>query len=73
MTDSAVKYISLGEWFDLGTEVELVDDYRNSELAKPYNSGLFLGYRNGKLDEENCNFDEFEIRPRSSTDRTEHF
>jgi hypothetical protein len=56
-----VQYISKGEWFDAGTEAVLIDDYRNSP-PKPLNSGLFLGYRNGKLDEEVCTFDEFEER-----------
>lgn len=42
-------------WFDAGTEVELIDDYRPS--AK---SGLFYGYRKGEKDEEICPFDEFE-------------
>lgn len=49
------------EWFDTGTEVELVDDYRPDGL----NCGLFRGYRNGKLDEEICPFDEFNIVERS--------
>lgn len=50
-------YISDGTWFDKGTEVELIDDYRKDgpEL------GLFRGLRNGKLDEEICPFDEFAI------------
>lgn len=41
-------------WFDEGTEVELVDDYR-PDLA----SGLFRGLRHGQRDEEICRFDEF--------------
>ena len=49
-----MKYISKGEWFDKGTE------------AKPLGTldkglGMFLGMRNGKLDEEWCKLDEFEI------------
>lgn len=59
MTDSAVKYISLGEWFDLGTEAVLLNDYRPATKGK-LNSGLFRGYRNGLVDEEVCTFDEFE-------------
>jgi len=51
-----VRYISLGEWFDKGTEAELVDDYRPKMGA-----GLFRGIRNGKPDEEVCTFDEFEV------------
>jgi hypothetical protein len=27
-----------------------------------YNAGLFAGLKNGKLDEEICNFDDFEIK-----------
>jgi hypothetical protein len=50
-------YISKGEWFDEGTRVQLIDDYRKSE--PPYDAGLFRGYRNGKIDEEVCTFDEF--------------
>lgn len=55
-----VKYISRGEWFDLGTEAALLDDYRKDKIA-PWNGGLFEGYRNGKPDQEVCTFDEFDI------------
>lgn len=51
------KYISKGDWFDIGTEVELIDDYRPI-----INSGLFCGFRKGKLDEEICSFTEFKIK-----------
>lgn len=44
-------------WFDEGTIAELLDDYRPALE----NSGLFCGYVNGKLKEEICGFDEFEI------------
>ena len=44
-----------GEWFDEGTFVELIDDYRPDMDA-----GLFRGYRNGRIDEEVCPFDEFD-------------
>ncbi len=48
------------EWFDEGTVVELVDDYRPGLGG---NCGLFRGIRNGTMDEEVCTFDEFEIQP----------
>ena len=44
-------------WFDSGTEVELLVDCRPQG-----NFGLFRGQRNGKLDEETCPFDEFEVK-----------
>ena len=50
-----MRYVSDGTWFDVGTEAELVDDYRVDGL----NAGLFKGIRGGKLDEEICTFDEF--------------
>ena len=51
-----IKYVAKPEtWFDAGTVVELIDDYRPD-----INCGLFRGYRNGKLDEEVCPFDEFD-------------
>lgn len=54
------KYVSKGEWFDAGTEVELIDDYR-LDAGRPMPCGLFRGLRNGTIDEEMCGFDEFEI------------
>ena len=48
-----MKYISKGQWFDKGTEVELIVMY--DEVM-----GLFSGLRNGKIDEEDCSLDEFE-------------
>lgn len=50
-----MNYISDGTWFDKGTIVELIDDYRPN-----FNCGLFLGFRKGELDEEVCCFSEFE-------------
>ncbi len=50
----AKKYISKGEWFDKGTEAELlvpIDD----------DAGLFRGIKDGRIDEEQCMLDEFEI------------
>lgn len=55
--EDAVKYIAKpDEWFDAGTEAELIDDYRPR-----MNSGLFRGIYEGKSDEEVCSFEEFEI------------
>lgn len=42
-------------WFDAGTEAFLI-----AEIV-PGQSGLFLGTRDGKPDEESCGYDEFEI------------
>lgn len=50
-----IAYISHGVWFDENTIAILIDDYRNRGLE----AGLFLGTRNGKLDEEICSFEEF--------------
>lgn len=52
------------EWFDAGTEVRLIDDYRDSDemiYNRSLNAGLFEGFRNGLLDQEVCCFDEFDI------------
>lgn len=44
-------------WFDKGTLAILIDDYR------PFiTSGLFSGFHEGRLDEEICSFDEFELK-----------
>lgn len=52
-----MKYIAKPDtWYDEGTEAQLIDDYRPQ-----IDSGLFCGYKNGKLDEEICSFDEFEV------------
>ena len=52
-----MKYIAKEDsWFDTGTRAILMDDYRPE-----VDTGLFLGRRHGKLDEEVCAFDEFEI------------
>lgn len=51
-----MRYIARpGTWFDEGTEVELIDDYREDGL----DAGLFRGEHLGKLDEEICSFNEF--------------
>ena len=50
------KYIAKKHtWFDEGAEVALLTDYRPF-----WDMGLFKGPRNGKLNEENCSFDEFQ-------------
>ena len=55
------KYISKGEWFDIGTEASLIDSYDVDEFTPINNTGLFQGYREGRLDQEVCGFDEFDI------------
>ena len=68
---SSIKYIAKPDtWFDEGSEAtllgELWNDYRDAKLTIKSQSGLFLGYKNGKLDEEVCCIDEFiEIRGES--------
>jgi hypothetical protein len=53
------KYISKkDEWFDEGTEAQLIDDYMGSIMD---GAGLFRGIKDGKLDEEICLFEEFDI------------
>jgi hypothetical protein len=51
---SDIRYISTGEWYDAGTEAYLLDDYRPQG-----DCGLFIGIKDGKVDEEVCAFDEF--------------
>lgn len=48
------KYISDGTWFDKYSICRLIDDYRPA-----MNSGLFIGFHKGKIDQEVCNFNEF--------------
>ncbi len=52
-------------WFDEGSEVKLVDDYRNPSGVTRFNpldeSGLFEGFRLGRIDQEICLFEEFDI------------
>ena len=42
-------------WFDAGTRAKLIADCRPQ-----INSGVFEGIKDGKLDEELCEFEEFE-------------
>lgn len=59
-----VKYISRGEWFDKGTVAKLIVQYLFKDGPNKNSSvdvGIFEGIRNGKLDEEGCHFDEFDI------------
>jgi hypothetical protein len=63
-----MKYIAkIDTWFDEGTEVEIIDDYRNS--SKPCNIGLFKGYHLGELDEEVCDFRLDDLSNRHSNSR----
>jgi hypothetical protein len=63
------KYIAKpNTWFDEGTEVELLVNFRKCfRKGKDYNDliptewGLFRGMCNGELDEETCDFLEFDI------------
>jgi len=60
-----IKYVSrANEWFDEGTEVKLIDDYRNNDAMfynRELNSGLFEGLKDNVFDQEVCCFDEFDI------------
>jgi hypothetical protein len=57
METAVTRYISKGEWFDTGTEATLLVDCRPDGLQM----GIFLGVKDGKPDEEDCTFDEFDI------------
>ncbi len=57
-----IKYFSKGDWYPKGSECELIDDYRTED--PPMDAGLFRGPdprpgKEGRIDEEVCNFDEF--------------
>lgn len=54
----AVFYAKNNRPFDKGCELELLEDYRKDGSQ----SGLFLGYKNGKLLEILCEFKEVEIK-----------
>lgn len=50
-----IKYIAKKDtWFDEGTEAELICE------CGPYQA-VFKGFKDGKLDEELCSFEEFDI------------
>ena len=58
------KYIAKNDtWYDEGTEAEfigaLIEAYDFDGTYSP--SGLFRGIKDGKIDEEMCCFDEFEV------------
>lgn len=55
-----VKYISKGEWFDKGTAAKLLVDIGPSIDGKE-RLGLFEGIKDGKPDEEECWFSEFDM------------
>ena len=44
-------------WYDAGTEAFLIPGTENN----PPNAALFCGTKDGKLDEEYCRFDEFDV------------
>lgn len=50
------RLVSVGVWFEAGSEAFLIDDYSPS-ASKPF--GLFLGQKDGRWGQEICNFDEF--------------
>ena len=54
----AVFYAKNDHPFDKGCELELLEDYRRDGSQ----SGLFLGYKSGKLIEIMCEFKEIEVR-----------
>ncbi len=56
-------YLSGGWWFDEDTYARLIDDYRPD-----MDSGLFIGFHEGKIDEEICSFDEFDEVEMEETD-----
>ena len=52
------KYIAKPDtWFDAGTKAKLLTDFG----PQWPDLGLFEGLRDGKPDEEDCRFDEFDI------------
>ena len=59
-----MKYIAKpNTWFDEGTEVEIMEGpWDSTDIDGNYiGFGLFVGFRNGSLDEESCGLDEFDI------------
>lgn len=70
-----MKYIAKPDtWFDEGSEVILIADYREPDKEFVYNAGLFEGWRTCEVpnsegrklgekyrDQEDCGFDEFII------------
>lgn len=54
----AVFYAKRNYPFDIGCELELLEDYRKQGDQ----SGLFLGYKDGKLLEVYCEFKEVEVK-----------
>jgi len=61
------KFISKGEWFDKGTEAKLICQYlwkygtNGGKDESDVDVGIFEGIKDGKLDEEDCHFNEFDI------------
>ncbi len=62
---SSLRFISKGEWFDKDTEAYLICLTGTGRLGSPSGprsiGGLFCGYKDGEIDEEQCDFLEFEI------------
>jgi hypothetical protein len=58
-----VKFISDGTWFDKGTEVTILAECGTvyDKDGKPSLQVLASGLRNGDLDEEMCDMEEFII------------
>ena len=54
-----IKYIAKpNTWFETGTECMLIDGSED----KDGHFGLFIGIKDGRVDEETCPMDEFEIK-----------
>ncbi|KKL27448.1 hypothetical protein LCGC14_2385040 [marine sediment metagenome] len=52
---NGIKYIAKKDtWFDEGTGAELITDLRPA-----IDSGIFCGIKDGGIDEELCEFEEF--------------
>ena len=58
-----MRYIAKKDtWFDEGTEVKLIFDYRKVKRHPDDDDwGLFSGIRDGRPDEEVCSLDEFDV------------
>lgn len=57
MNETVAYYAKSGSPFDKDTELDLIEDYRRNGDK----SGLFMGYRDGKLIEILCDFREIRI------------
>lgn len=61
MEPGETRYIAkFNTWFDEGTEVLVISDYRHP--SNPLcNIALFFGLHKGVISKRVCNFDDFEI------------